>query len=208
MVLENKLLYERTKHCNCKEPQYMKSRTDNELWIFSGVPAAGKTTTSKAFAKRFAHAAVISRDDLQDQILSGNVRPDGLPIEEASFQMNMNVRNQCALAKSYLQHGFTAICDEVVGEHQLDVYKELLKDYEIHLVTLNPTLDLAAKRDKQRSNETQFYVDQSKVDRGKMLHKLILTVADKGLWIDNSNMTVEETISYILKNKEDCILKH
>ena len=96
----------------------------------------------------------------------------------------------------------------MVGEHQLDVYKELLKDYEIHLVTLNPTLDLAAKRDKQRSNETQFYVDQSKVDRGKMLHKLILTVADKGLWIDNSNMTVEETISYILKNKEDCILKH
>ena len=40
-----------------------------------------------------------------------------------------------------------------------------------------------------------------------MLHKLILTVSDKGLWIDNSIMSVEETVSYILKNNEKCIVK-
>ena len=185
----------------------MESITMNEIWIFNGIPAAGKTTISKAFAKRFSHAAVISRDDLQNQILSGNVPPDGLPIEEASFQINMNIRNQCALARSYLQHGFTPICDEVVGEFQLNIYKELLKDYEIHLVTLNPSLDSAQKRDKQRSSKSQFYVAQSKVERGKMLQKSIFTVSDQGLWIDNSIISVEETINYTLKNKENCLLK-
>jgi hypothetical protein len=36
---------------------------------------------------------------------------------------------------------------------------------------------------------------------------LILTVSDKGLWVDNSKMTIEETVSYILQNKEKCLIK-
>ena len=54
-----------------------------KVWIFSGIPASGKTTTAKEFAKKFPKAALISRDDLQDQIVSGNVRPNALPKEEA-----------------------------------------------------------------------------------------------------------------------------
>ena len=41
-----------------------------EVWIISGVPAAGKTNTSKALARSFDRAAVISRDELQPQIIS------------------------------------------------------------------------------------------------------------------------------------------
>ena len=184
------------------------------VWLISGRPAAGKTTTSKAFAKKFSKAAVISRDDLQDQIVSGNVQPDALPIEEAGFQIDMNVRNQCALAKSYLQHGFIPICDEVVGQYQLAIYKKLLKDNKIHLVTLNPTLDVAQKRDKLRSSESQFnvpvsldLVQQDRMARWKILQESVLTLSGIGLWIDNSTMTIEETVSYRLKNKEKCIVK-
>ncbi|MCS5649067.1 MAG: hypothetical protein NZ820_06955 [Dehalococcoidia bacterium] len=41
-----------------------------EVWIISGVPAGGKTNTSKALARSFDRAAVISRDELQAQIIS------------------------------------------------------------------------------------------------------------------------------------------
>ena len=41
-----------------------------EVWIISGVPPAGKTNTSKALARSFGTAAVISRDELQAQIIS------------------------------------------------------------------------------------------------------------------------------------------
>ena len=54
-----------------------------EVWIISGVPAAGKTNTSKALARTFDRAAVIRRDELQAQIISGNVWPDGRPASEA-----------------------------------------------------------------------------------------------------------------------------
>ena len=175
-----------------------------KVWIFNGIPASGKTTTAKEFAKKFPKAALISRDDLQDQIVSGNVRPNGLPKEEAYFQTDMNIRNQCALAQSYLQHGFIPICDDVVGENQLAIYKELLKNNQIHLVTLNPPLDLAKKRDEQRNNESRFYVQQSQIKRGEILQNLVLTVSNQGLWIDNSTISVEETVDYILKNVEKC----
>ena len=175
-----------------------------KVWIFNGIPASGKTTTAKEFAKKFPKAALISRDDLQDQIVSGNVRPNGLPKEEAYFQTDMNIRNQCALAQSYVQHGFIPICDDVVGENQLAIYKELLKNNQIHLVTLNPPLDLAKKRDEQRNNESRFYVQQSQIKRGEILQNLVLTVSNQGLWIDNSTISVEETVYYILKNVEKC----
>ena len=185
-----------------------------KVWIFNGIPASGKTTTAKEFAKKFPKAALISRDDLQDQIVSGNVRPNALPKEEACFQTDMNIRNQCALAQSYVQHGFIPICDDVVGENQLAIYKELLKNNQIHLVTLNPTLDVAQKRDKLRSSESQFnvpvsldLVQQDRMARWKILQESVLTLSGIGLWIDNSTMTIEETVSYILKNKEKCIVK-
>ena len=41
-----------------------------EVWIISGVPAGGKTNTSKALARSFDRAAVISRHELQAQIIS------------------------------------------------------------------------------------------------------------------------------------------
>ena len=48
------------------------------VWIISGVPAAGKTTTAKSLAKTFDKAAVINRDDLQAQIISGSVEDSSL----------------------------------------------------------------------------------------------------------------------------------
>ena len=130
-----------------------------------------KTTTSKAFAEKFSKAAVISRDNLQDQIISGNVWPDGTPQEEANFQIDMNIRNQCSLATSYLKHGFIPICDEVVGKDQLLTYQERLKGYNLFLITINPPFEIVLKRDKQRSKRSRF----NNPIRYEILKELVLT---------------------------------
>ena len=175
----------------------------NDVWIISGNPAAGKTTTSKALAKRFAKAAVISRDDLQAQIISGNVWPDELPEEEAMFQIDMNIRNQCALAKSYLEHGFTPVCDDVVGKEQLSIYKESLEGFNLFLVTINSPFETVLKRDKQRSKVSRF----SNPSRYELLKEYVLTLSGIGLWVDNSMMSVEETVSHILATRDKCLLE-
>ena len=172
------------------------------VWIISGVPAAGKTNTSKALARTFYKAAVVSRDELQTQIISGNVWPDGTPTSEADLQIDLNVRNQCALANSYLSHGFVPICDDVVSKQQLDIYLSELETPAVYLVTLNPPYTVVTQRDACRPPDDRF----SNPERWRLLYRYIETLSGVGLWFDNSNMTVEQSIKYILDNKDECLI--
>ena len=172
------------------------------VWIISGVPAAGKTNTSKALARTFDKSAVVSRDELQAQIISGNVWPDGTPTSEADLQIDLNVRNQCALANSYLSHGFVPICDDVVSKQQLDIYLSELKTAAVYLVTLNPPYTVVTQRDAGRPPDDRF----SNPERWRLLYRYIETLSGVGLWFDNSNMTVEQSIKYILDNKDECLI--
>ncbi len=173
-----------------------------EVWIISGVPAAGKTNTSKALAKTFPKAAVVSRDELQAQIISGNVWPDGRPTFEADLQIDMNVRNQCALANSYLSHGFVPICDDVVSKKQLNIYLSELKTAAVYLVTLNPSYTVVTQRDAGRPPDDRF----GNPERWRLLYRYIETLNGVGLWFDNSNMTVQQSVGYILDNKTKCLV--
>ena len=172
------------------------------VWIISGVPAAGKTNTSKALARTFDKSAVVSRDELQAQIISGNVWPDGTPTSEADLQIDLNVRNQCALANSYLSHGFVPICDDVVSKQQLDIYLSELETAAVYLVTLNPPYTVVTQRDAGRPPDDRF----SNPERWRLLYRYIETLSGVGLWFDNSNMTVEQSIKYILDNKDACLI--
>jgi hypothetical protein len=104
----------------------------------------------------FAKAAVIGRDELQTQIISGNVLLYGKPTSEADLQIDLNVRNQCALANSYLSHGFVPICDDVVSKQQPDIYHLKLKTSAVYLVTLNPRYAIVRRRDANRPAESRF----------------------------------------------------
>ena len=172
------------------------------IWIISGVPAAGKTNTSKALARTFDKSAVVSRDELQAQIISGNVWPDGTPTSEADLQIDLNVRNQCALANSYLSHGFVPICDDVVSKQQLDIYLSELETAAVYLVTLNPPYTVVTQRDAARPPDDRF----SNPERWRLLYRYIETLSGVGLWFDNSNMTVEQSVKYILDNKDACLI--
>ena len=172
------------------------------VWIISGVPAAGKTTTAKSLAKTFDKAAVINRDDLQAQVISGSVWPDGKPTSEANLQIEMNVRNQCALANSYLSSGFTPVCEDVVSRAQLEIYQDLLDSKNIYLITLNPPYEVVIERDKYRKTQEQF----NNPERCKLLYEFIKTACGYGLWFDNSQMTVGQSVKHILDNKDTCLI--
>jgi hypothetical protein len=90
----------------------------------------------------------------------------------------------------------------VVGKEQLLTYQERLKGYNLFLITLNPPFEIVLKRDKQRSKRSRF----NNPIRYEILKELVLTLSGIGLWVDNSTMSVEETVSFILENKNKCFL--
>ncbi|HEY5753489.1 MAG TPA: AAA family ATPase [Chthoniobacterales bacterium] len=166
------------------------------VWLINGIPGVGKTTTARSLAARFQRAAHIEGDEIQGLIVSGAVNPGSQPEDEENRQIHLNVKNQCLLARSFTEAGFDTVVDYVVtSRDRLAEYKAHLEGIDLRLVTLSPGKHVALERDAKRPEKTvaHFWTHLE----GAMIDQL----TGIGLWIDNSNTSVEEVINSILRNE-------
>jgi chloramphenicol 3-O-phosphotransferase len=172
-----------------------------DIWLINGIPGAGKTTTSRALAKRFSRGVHIEGDLLQDFILSGSVSPGQEPQMESDRQIHMNVRNQCLLARSYAQEGFTPVLDYVVVDrNRVEEYHGQLEGFRLHLVTLAPGIPVALERDQHRPEKTVAHL-WTHLD--EMMRR---DLVDVGLWVDNSTLSLEDTVRYVLAHQAEALV--
>jgi hypothetical protein len=105
------------------------------IWIISGPPGKRRHEVTGALLEAFDRAAHIDGDALAASIVSGNVRPGDEPRQESERQVELSVRNQCLLARSYAEAGFTPVIEyAVMTSDQLDAYRHYLTGGQIRLV--------------------------------------------------------------------------
>jgi len=167
-----------------------------ELWIINGIPGVGKTTTARGLAKRLERSAHVEGDIVHEMVIGGHVHPGGTPEKEANAQLSLCKRNQIVLARSFLNAGFTPVVDYVyVTHHFIDDFQRALPDVDLHLVTLAPGPDVALDRDAHRPEKTV-------AAKWLFLEPMIKeNLSTHGLWIDNSAMTVDAVVDYMLTNQ-------
>jgi chloramphenicol 3-O-phosphotransferase len=172
-----------------------------DIWIINGIPGAGKTTTARALASSFHRGVDIEGDRLQEFIVSGSVPPGGQPQLEEERQIHLNVRNQCLLACSFAQDDFTPIIDYViVNRARVEEYRQQLTGLKAHLITLSPGVPVALERDLRRPDKTVAHI-------WAHLDEIMRTEFDGvGLWIDNSNLTLEGTVNHIVSHQEEVLI--
>ena len=170
-------------------------------WLVTGIPGAGKTTTSAALAARFTRGAHIPGDVIQHLIVGGSAPPDPFGDEEANHPTELCIRHQCLLACSFRSEGYAVVLDYVIGSaERLHSYLDQLPDEPIGLVVLTPSIDVARARDRERPDELVLQAWANLYE--EMLHEL----AGHGLWLDTSNMSVGATVNAILKHQEEAVV--
>jgi predicted kinase len=170
-------------------------------WLVTGIPGAGKTTTSAALAARFTRGAHIPGDVIQHLVVGGSAPPDPFGDEEANLPTELCVRNQCLLARSFRSEGYAVVLDYVIGSaERLQSYLDQLPDEPIGLVVLTPSIDVARARDREKPDELVLKAWATLYE--EMLHEL----AGQGLWLDTGQMSVAATVNAILSRQEEAVV--
>jgi cytidylate kinase len=166
---------------------------EGAVYIISGLPGAGKTTVSCCLAKRFERGAHIESDLVQQMITSGGCWPEWEPREEAMRQFRLRCRNVSLLADSFFEEGFTPVIDDIVIGSRIDDYLSDVRTRPLLFVMLLPRADVVRERDASRYK--QVFDKWSHLDRA-----LRDDERRTGLWLETSDMTVEQTVDAILRD--------
>ena len=136
----------------------------------------------------------------EEFIVSGFVPPQGPPRDEARAQLQLRRRNMCALADSFADQAFLAVLDDVVVSRSvLAGYIEELRSRPLLLVQLAPHLDVIRMRDSQRSKH--MFEQWNHLDA-----EMRAAMAPFGLWLDTSEMTVDQTVAEILARSDEAVV--
>ncbi|MFH8500064.1 AAA family ATPase [Streptomyces coeruleorubidus] len=166
--------------------------------LVTGVMAAGKSTVAQALAETLPRAAHVRGDVFRRMIVSG--RQEYVPGagDEAEAQLRLRYRLSAATADAYAEAGFTAVVQDVVLGEDLRTYAGLVRTRPLYVVVLAPRPEAVAAREAERPKTG--YGDAWTVG---MLDEALRTRTPRiGLWLDTSELTVEQTVEAILAERE------
>lgn len=174
------------------------------VYAISGTQGAGKTTVAEKLARRFDRGVHISADTLQKMIVSGRVWPEASVVTresqevtgEAGMQLRLRLRNACILARSFYDHGFTAVIDDIIFGDRFSELLDEVGDLPLHVVMLVP--DLETVRAHERERGTNLWLESE-----WLTESIAASQPRLGLWLDNSAQTPEQTVDEIIRRSEE-----
>jgi Chloramphenicol phosphotransferase-like protein len=154
------------------------------LIILNGVPNAGKTSVARVIQAKIPNTVHLEVDVLRNMY-------EWMPIEDA---IHIALENAKSIIPNFLDRGMNVVLD-----YPLDPYwhsylvNNLPKGISVHTFTLRPRLDVVTKNRGDREISSEL------LERIKYLYATNINDPSLGVFIDNSELTANDTAVIILE---------
>ncbi|MEV7398116.1 AAA family ATPase [Aeromicrobium sp. NPDC092404] len=167
--------------------------------VVTGIMAAGKSTVAQALAERLPASVHLRGDVFRRMIVNGRVEISEDLEAAAAEQLRLRYDLAVAAAARYVAAGFTVVYQDVIlGPVLGDIVAELAAVADVHVVVLAPSVAEVARREAGRAKTGYGAWTPEALDAG-----LRDETPRVGLWVDSSDLTVDETVETILARLEE-----
>lgn len=171
------------------------------LVVITGIQAAGKSVVAQALAARLPRSVHLRGDLFRRMIVNGRV--DMGPVDpgpEALRQLHLRYELAVDVADRYAAAGFSVVMQDIILGADLARVVDRIRTRPMAVVVLAPRADVVRDRDAERRRRLGKVAyepgDQDVAD----LDMVLRTATPRmGLWIDTSDLSVEQTTDQILK---------
>jgi len=131
----------------------------SKIILLTGPPGAGKTTTSKEFAK-IANGtwALIEQDAIRQLVKAGFKNPADPWTRDTETQMNVSIDICGDMARRYQQADINCIidCFITLDPYVFDKWQTALKDMTYKIIVFLPTVEKAIMQNNQRTGDARL----------------------------------------------------
>ncbi|MEU0804150.1 zeta toxin family protein [Streptomyces sp. NPDC005970] len=178
---------------NRKQPTATGPSTSQEIYLITGIPAAGKSTIAQLLAERLPRSVHVRGDLFRRMVVNSRAEMAADPSEEAVRLLRLRHQLTAQTIDSYFDNGFTVVAQDVILGENLARMIAQIRSRLLHVIALTPHPDAIATRDTARS-KTAY--DAWTI--GPLDHALRQETPRLGLWIDTSEQTPTQTADEIL----------
>jgi len=164
-----------------------------QIWVITGLMAAGKSTIAQALAERLPRSVHLRGDAFRKMIVRGREDMTAQASAEALAQLKFRHRLACDVAMAYVSAGFAVVYQDVILGAYLSEIAAWLSPLDTGIVVLNPSLDVLAERDRRRIKRAY-----GPIWTPQTLNEGLATMPQLGLWLDTSKLSISQTVDRIL----------
>jgi chloramphenicol 3-O-phosphotransferase len=165
-----------------------------QIILITGNMASGKSSVAQALAERLPRSVHLRGDLFRRMIVNGRAEMGVALSTEAQSQLQLRYTLAADVARRYAEADFTVVYqDIVIGSALRDVVGSF-QPFQPFVVVLCPRPDVVAARDQARGKTG--YLDRAAVNAFDQV--LRVETPRLGYWLDNSDLTIDETVARIL----------
>ena len=173
-----------------------------DILLITGNMASGKSSVAQALAEQLPQSVHLRGDIFRRGIVNGQVEMTFALSAEAQRQLQLRYDLAAETAKRYVRAGFKVIYQDIIIGSTLGRVAALFHPYRLGVVVLCPRPGVVAIRDSAR--DKTGYPDRAAVDAFDRV--LRSETPHIGYWLDNSDLTVEETVEDLWSHLAETIV--